>query len=42
MLTPAVLAVAWINQATAWWAVPCLARQRSESPQSLPVRMIPE
>jgi hypothetical protein len=22
MLTPAVLTLAWINQATAWWAAP--------------------
>jgi serine protease Do len=33
MLTPAVLVVAWINQATAWWAAPWLALQRSETPQ---------
>jgi hypothetical protein len=29
MLTPAVLLLAWINQATAWWAAPWLALQRS-------------
>jgi hypothetical protein len=33
MLTPAVLVVAWINQATAWWTAPWLALQRSETPQ---------
>jgi hypothetical protein len=29
MLTSAVLVVAWINQAAAWWAAPWLALQRS-------------
>jgi hypothetical protein len=33
MLTPAILAVAWINQATAWWAAPWLALQLSEALQ---------
>jgi hypothetical protein len=33
MLTPAILVVAWINQATAWWATPWLALQRSEALQ---------
>ena len=30
MLTPAILALAWINQATAWWATCWLALQRSQ------------
>jgi hypothetical protein len=33
MLTPVVLVVAWINQATAWWAAPWLALQRGEALQ---------
>jgi hypothetical protein len=33
MLTAAVLVVAWINQATAWWAAPWLALHRSETLQ---------
>jgi hypothetical protein len=31
MLTPAVLTLAWINQATAWWAAPWLALQRGQA-----------
>jgi hypothetical protein len=33
MLTPAILAVAWINQATAWWIAPWLALPRREALQ---------
>jgi hypothetical protein len=41
MLTPAVLLVAWINQATAWWAAPWLAPQRDPARRLL-IRMISE
>jgi hypothetical protein len=33
MLTPAILVVAWINQTTAWWAVPWLTRHRRQARQ---------
>ena len=33
MLTPAVLLLAWVNQATACWAAPWLALPRSGTPQ---------
>jgi hypothetical protein len=33
MLTPAILAFAWINQANAWWVAPWLALQRCQALQ---------
>jgi hypothetical protein len=33
MLTPAILAIAWINHAAALWAAPWLALQHNASPQ---------
>ena len=34
MLTPAVLSIAWINQAAAWWLAPWLAPLRSRALQA--------
>lgn len=34
MLTPAILTIAWINQATMFWVASCLALQQGESPQA--------
>jgi hypothetical protein len=34
MLTPAILSIAWINQAAAWWLAPWLALPRSQAPQA--------
>jgi hypothetical protein len=34
MLTPAILSIAWINQAAAWWLAPWLAPLSSQAPQA--------
>ena len=34
MLTPAILAIAWINQATVFWVASCLALQQGGSAQA--------
>lgn len=34
MLTPAILTIAWINQATVFWVASCLALQQGTPPQA--------
>jgi hypothetical protein len=34
MLTPAILSIAWINQAAAWWVAPWLALPQNQAPQA--------
>jgi hypothetical protein len=34
MLTPAILIIAWINQAAVFWVASCLALQQDPSPHA--------